>query len=521
LEARLQQLEKAFDKALTRYEHPDFGYFDTDFEAAELKRDALSLRYDTKELVGDFHQTLEQCKEILVKHVRLQRSHAGVIQNVIWATTSQDKVDALRRKIQFHTQKIYLIIEPVKLEILTTMDEKLDEILYLMRAQLSISSPLPTIPDWLDNRFRSTILENPPRAFTEISKIPLKEGFDALYTHFRESTNTFRDPEGISQTAEQYLNLLKSQWLLDILQQGEPFKRTKSGSLYPRAVAKIAQRLSNIHKRSDLVRFPEAQLRELTSTAFFIWPPEQIIQPGFISDPNVGEEEILKLSLPASSGNGKDDLVLFRTGPLTLRIVRSVTSLQSGSPCYDSEGFNIHMDRFIPFYAIQERSVHQRRGSKSTLTVGIYRASETGETAYEMKEELDLFNFQRAVTGYQVVLDTPVWWSLKHSTKPKGKGRLQLWHWKPLAKDQNKRIDRRESTSSSSTLGPTSKMSGATNVTVEQLLKISDRSMISIAQSDNNSTIGASTPPVPVVMIYTKIDNEYTYLHLECKFVRF
>jgi hypothetical protein len=522
LYTKLQQLEKAFNKALRRYESPDFESFDTDFEAADLKKDAQRFRCDLQDLVGNVHDTLKQCEEILAKHVRLQK-YSGVIKNVVWATTAQDKVDVLRKQIQFHSQKISLVVEPVKLEILTTMDEKLDKILDRldnMQALSSVPNPLPSIPDWLKDRFRNAMLENPPDKFTDTSKIPLREGFDALYTHFRESTNTFRDPDGIGQTAEQYLNLLKSQWLLDILRQSEPFKQAKLGSLFPRAVAKIARRLSDVYKRSDLVRFPEEKLQELTSTAFLIWPPEQVIEIRFMTDPSDGEEEILKLSLPASSGNGKDDLVLFRTGPSILRIVRNVVPLHSGFQYYESERLNIHMDRFIPFYAVQESSIHQRRGSKTTSTVAIYRANETGETAYEMKEEIDLFNFQRAVTGYQVVGDTTcVKWALKHSTKPKGKGRLQLWFWKPLAaKDQNHETGRRESTSSSSTIGPKSGGSGATNATIEQLLDTTDRSMITVEQSsDNNSTIGASTPPAPVIMIYTQIDNEYSYLHLERK----
>jgi hypothetical protein len=525
LYTKLQQLEAAFNKALWRYESPDFESFDTDFEAADLKKDAQRFRCDLKDLVGDVHQTLEQCKEILAKHVRLQK-YSGVIKNVVWATTAQDKVDELRRKIQFHAQKISLIVEPVKLEILTTMDEKLDKILDRldsMQALSSVPSPLPNIPDWLDHRFRSAMAENAPDSFTDISEIPLREGFDALYTHFRESTNPFRDPDGIGQTPEQYLNLLKSQWLLDILRQSEHFKQAKLGSLFPRAVAKIARRLSDVYKRSDLVRFPEEKLQELTSTAFLIWPPEQVIEVRFMTDPTEGEEEILKLSLPASFGNGKDDLVLFRTGPSTLRIVRNVIPLHSGSPYYESERLNIHMDRFIPFYAIQESSIHQRRRSKTTSTVGIYRANQTGETAYEMKEEIDLFNFQRAVTGYQVVGDaTSVKWALKHSTKPRGKGRLQLWYWKPLAKDQNQETGRRESTSSSSTIGPKSGGSGATDATIELLLDTTDRSMITVEKSsDNNSTVGASTPPVPVIMVYTQSDNEYSYLHLERKSLGF
>lgn len=506
LETRLLQLKTAFENALNRYEQPDL--------------DARDLRCDLKDVVGDFQQTIDQCVELLTKNVNLRRSRAGFVENVVWAASSQEKVDALARRIQFHTQKIYLVMEPVTLGLLTTIDGKVDEILELMRTHFAIESPLPELPSWLDFRLQETLRENPPTIFIDGAYIPLKEGFDALYSHFRESTYAFRDPETAEQTAEQYLNLLKSQWILEAIRGGEPFKKCRPGSLYPRTMAQLEQRIKNQHRRKDIVRFSDNQLQNLNYTAFLIWPPEETIQNKYMTDPNIGEEEILKLSIPNYSGViGKDNLVVFRTGPTTLRIVRSVIGDRSGTPYYESERFNIHIDRFIPFYAIQDNSIGsgRRRDSGTMFSVGIYRGNETGETAYDIKEDRDMLNFQRAVTGYQVVFDNNVTWAVNHAPKlSRGRGKVQIWHYKPLIHEQS---DLRESIPSSSSMDSQESQMTTTSAAVEKVLKGRDLSRISIhtTPTQNDATIGASTPPLPVIMIYSQERGEYSYFHIECR----
>ncbi|KAG9233202.1 hypothetical protein BJ875DRAFT_53768 [Amylocarpus encephaloides] len=506
LETRLDQLKGAFQNALDRYEQPNL--------------DARDLRGDLRDVIGDFQHTIDQCVEILNKHVNLKRNQAGFIENVIWAASSQEKVDALGRRIQFHTQKIYLVMEPVTLGLLTTIDGKVDEILDLMRTHFAIEDPLPNLPAWLDSWLQQTIFENPPEGLVDLNHIPLKEGFDALYSHFRESTYAFRDPETADQTVEQYLNLLKSQWLLEMIRNGEPFRRARPGSLYPRTMAQLEKRIKDQHRRKDIIRFHDSELQKLNRTAWLIWLPAEVVQNKFMTDPNVGEEEILKLSVPNYLGVvGKDNLVVFRTGPTTLRIVRSVIGDRSGTPYYESERFNIHIDKFIPFYAIQESTLGagQRRGSGAMSSVGIYRGNETGETAYQIQEDKDLFNFQRAVTGYQIVFDNNLAWALYHSPKiSKSRGKIQIWHWKPLTHDS---LVRRDSITSSSSGDSKMSQMTSTSKTVEQVLKGQARSRVSVHDSsENSSTIGASTPPLPIIMVYAQSGGEYSYYYIELGF---
>ena len=81
---------------------------------------------------------------------------------------------------------------------------------------------LPDVPDSVASHFESALQENPLNHMSCINQIPFQEGFDALYDHFRHSTFEFVNEEHSGpQTIQQYLNLLKSHWLLNVLRVSE------------------------------------------------------------------------------------------------------------------------------------------------------------------------------------------------------------------------------------------------------------------------------------------------------------
>lgn len=492
LESRLRSLKLALEEAIQRYEDPE--------------HDAIDLQCDLGSLIGDFQHTLENCKEILVTHVTLKRNRAGWIQNIVWAATAQDKVDTLRRDIQFHSQKIYLVIEPVNLRLLTTIDGKVDELLDLIRTHFRAPVPLPPLPQWLDMRLRETVFDNTPTSFSELSEIPLKEGFDALYTHFRESTYAFRDAETGDQTPEQYLNLLKCQWLLEIIRQGDNFQRARQGSLYRRTIGQLERRIFDQYQRPGIVHFDERQLQNLSGTAFLIWPPEQLIQIRFPTDPDEGEQIILRLS------NERENLIIFRSGPTLFRIARRFTD-NFGTPYYENDRFNIHSDKFTPFYTIAKnipasRISRHSLSFESTLRMSITRGNETGAMEYGFMEETDMFNFQRVITGYQVVFDEKkVEWALnpaKGALSPSKKihmreGRIQIWHWNELVEER-------------------AANTAASSPTASVRRRVLNPSTGPDGNSNTESVICATTPPLPVLIIYAQDGEVYTYIHLERKY---
>lgn len=501
----MKRLAPALEDALERYEHPEI--------------DAFDLQCDLHSLVGDVEQTIQEARELASTQIKIQRNAGGFIHNVIWAAHAEAKVDALRKAMQFHAQKIYLVIEPVNLKLLTTIDGKMDEMLEKLDRLLNlVPYTLPPVPEWVSNDFREAVFKSQPTHFERLCDIPLKEGFDALYMHYRASTYAFRDRETAEQTPEQYLNLLKCQWLLNALRSGDQIKR--AGSLYPRLLKQIEQKIIKEHQRQDIVRFEEPELRLVNPTAYLIWPVEQVGDIRNVTDPSSGEYTILRLTMSTPLVGEKDSVVVFRTGSSTLRIAKRSTD-RIGTPYYESEHYNIHRDTLVPFYAIAEDS--NRRQSTATVSqpsanISIYRGNATGAIDYRLSSETDAYNFQRAITGYQVVFDKEVTWAIKQSGVRgqllKGHGKMQIWHWKPL--EEVTAANDGVISPTISAHSPRSYTSSASDAVVEKLLQRRDTSRITVDErSVSGSIICATTPPHPVIVIYGKKNEVYTYYHIE------
>ncbi len=493
---------------------------DLDFDSTNTNPRQNPLQRESQELIGDFTATLAECREILVRHVSLQRDRAGFIQNVVWAASTQKKVDDLRARIQFHTQKIYLVIEPVQLRLATNIAGDVAEILWLMKQHLIPQQELVfgEIPEWLAARFCSALAKNPPPVYTDITHFPLKEGFDALYRHFRQSTVQFIDRETGEQTIEQYLELLKAQWILETLKRSMPYREARPGSLYTRIIGQVEQRISKQYLRQDLVVFGDNELAKLNSALFLIWPAEVESTSKRLIDQSGQEEKILEISLSAPAGIQKHDLLVFRRSATTLRLVRNAVEDDSGIAQPESEKVNTHVDRFIPWYAIPT--------STPTSSVEICSGNGTGGTILDFRSESDIFGFQRAYLGYQVVHDMPrATWALNKqqlrigSKVLEGTARLQLWLWKPLPCMQAQSLEpSRLSTSSSSSLSGNSQRTNTTNATVAKITQRCDSSIVSVAENSNgNAVIAAVKPHLPKMVLFTKLEGKYTFLSLERK----
>ena len=517
LDERLRQLRDALGQALEQSEDLDLNSLGTHSRPNPLKR-------ESEELIGDFNSTLKECREIMVSNVSLQRDRAGFIQNVVWGASTQKKVDDLRTRIQFHSQKIYLVIEPVHLRLATNIAGDVSEILFLMKQHLIPQQELMFghIPGWLAARFCGALAKNAPPSYKDIAHFPLKEGFDALYRHFRQSTVQFIDDESGEQTIEQYLELLKAQWILETLKKSKSYREARPGSLYTRIIGQVEQRISKQFGRRDILKPSDGDLAKMNSSAFLVWQPAMESTSKRLLDQSGQEEKILELALSAPAGIRKHELFVFRRSATTLRLVRNVVEDDSGISHPESEKINVHVDRLIPWYAIPT--------SSPTWSVEICSGNETGGTTYDFRNETDIFNFQRAITGYQVVYDMPkLQWALNKqrlrlgSNLLEGVARVQIWLWKPLVPMQvGLRESPQLSTSPSSSNSGISHWTNTTNATVAKVTQRCDSSVVSVAENPNgDSVIAAATPHLPRIVIFTKIEQKYSFLSIERKSIRY
>lgn len=486
---------------------------------------------DLKDLVGDFNQTLKECRQILEtpRFVGLRTGGAGFVQNIAWAVSSQEKVDALRRRIQFHTQKISLIIQPVKLGLLSTMGERLDEITAILRANFPSPHSLDPIPSWLSLKLEQSLLEDPPPGFTGLHNLPMRESFDLLYSFFGESTWALQDQETANETTRQYLNLLKAQWILEKIKNGEAFRRAWSGSLFKWTIAEIEQQMVARLRRADLVRFSDASLQSLGAESFRIWPFKEVVNVAVLTDPSHNEEEILRFSLPTISSTDRNYMVVFRVGH-GIRIARCIIP-DGTSPRFDSETFSPHSDRFVPYYTVQTAFPLEVLGQGPILgyNAGLYSGNGIGQTQYSVKSSEDMWKLQCAATGYQVVFDMDMTWffnqarELFQDVELNGKSKIQIWHWKPLPPTSEKKEESDSQSTSPASTASLRTMSSSSSTTVSDIiLGRTDTSSVSFDQQHHNrneSTLVASTPPLPVIMIFTRVAGKYRYVHVEREYI--
>ena len=502
----------------------------TEFERALQLRDPGSLddellRREAKELIGDFNATLEECREILVNNSGIIRDGSGFIQDVKWGASTHERVKELRNRIQFHIQKIDIFMGSIRLEQSNTVVDGIQELLVHIRkiGGLTSETQLEPIPEWLDSRFREALEVNPPDSYTDVEDFPLEHGFEALYHHYRQSTVV--NVESGDRTMEQYLALLKAHWILKTLTCATSFAALRPGSSYPRAVARLSALISEQYAQPSLATFNEEDLKKLNDSSFLIWLVQTVTPPRQLTEPDGFEEKILEVSLPNSRTVRKEDLLLFQRGPTTLRLARNIVPV-NGPLRQESEKINTHIDRFIPLYAIPA----SKSGSPA-LAMKICDGKETGGSVYELKSEADIFNLQRAATGFEVVSDVKkVNWSLNRkkmklvSKLLSNTGRMQVWCWNPLSANRmvqagsGERLDSGKSSSLwQRSVG--SQGSHLTNSTIAKVLNGAHQASFSALESESGETVVAvNKRPPPVLILYSKIKGEYAFFHLECQF---
>ncbi|KAL8919556.1 MAG: hypothetical protein Q9172_004931 [Xanthocarpia lactea] len=103
-------------------------------------------------------------------------------------------------------------IRGLLVDLLRNEEPTLDSIISAQRVAF------PEIPEEVVAKFMNSLSSNSPETFQDVSDMPLEEGFDALVYHFAQSTvlsDPGFDPSQRKPKETQFVNLLKSKWILD------------------------------------------------------------------------------------------------------------------------------------------------------------------------------------------------------------------------------------------------------------------------------------------------------------------
>ncbi|KAL9123885.1 MAG: hypothetical protein Q9217_006727, partial [Psora testacea] len=312
LAENLQQLEAVIKHANSK--RPRRPWRDHD-------EDCRSALQPLSQATGHFQKTLEECQKLLSDHERFQRDSAGFVDNVLWHMGTQRDVDILRERIHFHTTKLLILLKPFEIQLLLEIQRdvqlirrELAEIKGLLVTILANgtlveslhpteqSIHFPEIPEEIIQRFLDAARHNAPETFHNVADLPLREGFDALVYNFARSTVEFNpgtDPSQKVPMETQFLNLLKSKWILEKLEESSQLEAAGSASLWASYLWELKKDIIKEYRRFDsnqLLAPPKGAVSLLPNEYFSIWVVEaQPLRPPDLAEQRHPEEQILEL----------------------------------------------------------------------------------------------------------------------------------------------------------------------------------------------------------------------------------
>ena len=495
------------------------------------------------EVAGDFNRTLHDCEKLLSDNSKFQRSATSFVDNVVWHSSTERVVNHLRQRVNFHLTKLNFIAKPFELQLLLGIHRELQQVKKDVAALKGVLIPDTTqsiqptspkshdgrfhvFPD-LDKRFEKALASKPDSVQVE-DHLPLKEGFDALVFHLASSTVKFKPSPGPGQNIPeetQFVNLLKSGWIMEKLKSSDYLQSVGSESLWADYIRELENEISD-----QLSRFDSGELEpptldvilRLPNNCFSIWVDEEPMpRPAVLAEQRPLEEKILELALPSPYDTRRSTLTVFRRSDVAFRLV-STTKDEQNKDFHSEESMDVNMNssRFIPAFATSHNG--------EPINNNVLLCNSQGQELkwHNFQDSSAVAAFQRALMGYRVSNHMPnISWHIefsKFTKKPiSGKARLQFWQLKPLPNLLSS-VDATTSEGSGSSAGasPQSPTDSANlrRFWTSGTLALSGSSIAAPVTGSRGDGIAMTRPEPPVLVIFTMCERKYTFFRIESTF---
>ncbi|KAL3454851.1 hypothetical protein BJX65DRAFT_301476 [Aspergillus insuetus] len=365
-----------------------------------------------EQLVGpEFIETLNECERFCDHH---RGKKWTLAQKLLKTQEVEEQSAKLRKKLRRHLQGVDMLTQLIQLELLKEIYTMSSEVEYVRRNSAGVTHQLsytaPVVPCSISDIFHSSINTNPPAGFVDVEQLPL---WETLGQACRLQRLSMRDlsalelelhPNPSAYRAEQYLNLLKAQWLVSIIQRSRSLQEKHPGRAYQRSLIALEGRIADRYltlrewepEDDNDVAFSLAALLDLPLSAFDIWPSPP--PPPDVSHRRPGEAELLRFSRAKPAGF-TEELVLFRTGPTSLRLVdRRISSNPYHGKQQTQRMIDTNFDRLIPTYALKLAE------GKADWSIRLSNSMGHDEPRCEFNDLCEALKFQMALTGYSVEL---------------------------------------------------------------------------------------------------------------------
>ena len=503
-------------------------------------------------ITGDFRLTLHDCENLLSENSKFQRSAASFADNVIWHSSTERVVNHLRQRVNLHLTKLNFIIKPFELQLLLGIRRELQQAkndvaalkgLLIPETARSIHTTSPKshggrfpVPPDVAKHFERALASKSDSVDVQ-DHLPLKEGFDALVFHLASSTGKFKPSPGPGQNIPeetQYINLLKSAWIMEKLKGSDYLQSAGSESLWADYTRELEKEISD-----QLFRFENGELEPptldvilgLSNDCFSIWVPEEPMpRPAVLPEQRPLEEKILELALEGLCESRRSTLTVFRKSDVAFRLV-STTEDERVKDFHGEESMDVNMnsDRFIPAFATSHD------GEPMNNSVLLCNSPGKMLKWYHFQNSSAVAKFQRALTGYRVSHDmSNISWHIRahkfDQTSVSGNARLQLWHLKPL-KNALSSGDGTNLVRSGSSVGASSHSGDGTTLVgsgssvrlglqspISNTLPLSGSTIAAAMTGSRKDSLGVTQPEPPVLVIFTKCERKYTIFHIRSTF---
>jgi hypothetical protein len=386
---------------------------------AEHERRCENVKLDLKsfqEIVGDYRATIQECYALLRNNRSYMRSGSGVPQ-LKWQLCVQNDVNRLTECIKTFNSKLIFLLEPLKIDLLSRISNKVDDIHNVVvkgKSVLEYGSKnrrkeeqqlhLFEIPaDW-DTIFHQQADIDKPE-FEEETAFPLAEGAEALVLHLTNSTRSFIPRETLAESrrppVKQYINLLKCIWLLRKLWQHPELQDPRRDSHWPSYIDKLANEVSSQCKRflpdgsGELLR-PEDL--DCPVPIRRIWPPmiPKDLNDNIRPEPAEMMDELMNVEMKSRKPNTMQLMRVYRGPKGRMKLIFSTTERRGNQEPRTEHArfeFNIKGVALLPLYAMPTGDDH---GLKIQLVTDSGAEADLFFSTLE-----DALQFQQAVTGFK------------------------------------------------------------------------------------------------------------------------
>ena len=498
-------------------------------------------------ICGDFRKTIKECKRLLDERSEFGRGRGGFIYNVHWGLAIEPDVRRLRDRVAFHNVKINTVLKPLEIKLLLDLKDDIyrvhgdlaaritdvhQTVIDILRkieghwttnaqeatAQTSTNTlDVPRIPGFLEVRFElAAKISN-----LDVDKdFPFYKGVDAFHHHFEHSTILFK-PDELSTTdfftdrtpePTQYLNLMKSMWIIQRIKKGSEWAMTSKDRLTEcymneiegKCLHELFRFTTKEEPQKRLVAPDKRKISLLREEEFQIWMDDEYEVDDFWSATDY-LNEILRVPL-LGSRQRTQELALVWQSAAKLQM-RQTSSRISGAPNHNTirDPINLVRARYIPLYADPSTP-------PDNLNVIFKGDQDLGEDrALSFLKLTDLLDFQQAITGHKVVFDDPDirtllfqstgFWSKGEKTAEVG--RVQIWNPRRL----ERLVPKVRSPSGDSLQRRQSATTGSSSpASVTKTFSTAHTSFVENKDLDQTISYEFELPRLPIAVFYLQTD---------------